>query len=254
MIDSHCHLDFSAFDNDRSQVLQRCKSLGISRIIVPGTQSSTWQQLISLCDSYKELEYTLGIHPFFIKSAMEEDLQTLESLLEKHKHSVKAVGEIGLDFSTDTFKHKQIDFFQKQLYSANKHGLPVILHHRKSHNEIIQILKNTAVEKGGVVHAFSGSYHEACTYIDLGFKLGVGGTITYQRARKTRDVIKRVPIDSILLETDAPDMPIYGRQGQRNSPEFLPEILVVLSSLKSIAESEIAEITTQNSHQLFNLT
>jgi TatD DNase family protein len=186
---------------------------------------SSWSKLISLCQNNDGLEFALGIHPYFISSATEDDLQTLSDLVQKHRQSVVAVGEIGLDFASAENNPKQIEFFEQQLSIANNYNLPVIIHHRKSHNELIRILKNTPVNKGGVVHAFSGSMFEAKTYIGLGFKIGVGGTITYQRAGKTRDVIRQLPIESLLLETDAPDMPIYGRQGQRNSPAFLPEIL-----------------------------
>lgn len=253
MIDSHCHFDFSVFDHDRDDILQRCITAGIKKIVVPGTQASTWSKVTSLCEKYNELEFALGIHPFFISSATEDDLRTLENRIEENRHSIVAIGEIGLDFAATETHSKQVEFFQHQLTIANKNNLPVIIHHRKSHNELIRLLKVTPIDKGGVIHAFSGSYYEAKTYLDLGFRLGVGGTITYQRASKTREVIKKLPIESLLLETDAPDMPIYGRQGQRNSPEFLPEILQALCDLKSMDKTEVVEKTSLASIQLFDL-
>lgn len=253
MIDSHCHFDFSVFDQDRDEILQRCNTAGIKKIVIPGTQASSWSKLVSLCKKHDELEFALGIHPFFISSATEDDLQILDELIENHRESIVAVGEIGLDFASSESNHKQSEFFQRQLNIANENNLPVIIHHRKSHNELIRLIKATPVSKGGAIHAFSGSYYEAKTYLDLGFKLGVGGTITYQRASKTRDVIKRLPIESLLLETDAPDMPIYGRQGQRNSPEFLPEILQALCDLKSMDKEDVIENTNQACTQLFDL-
>jgi len=253
MIDSHCHFDFPVFDQDRDEILQRCTSAGVKKIVIPGTQACSWSKLISLCDIHENLEFALGLHPYFISSAGEDDLQTLSDLVKRHRKSIVAVGEIGLDFASAQTNAKQIEYFQQQLHIANDNNLPIVVHHRKSHNQLIRMLKNTPVSKGGVIHAFSGSYFEAKTYLDLGFKLGVGGTITYQRASKTREVIKQLPIESLLLETDAPDMPIFGRQGQRNSPEFLPEIVQALCELKSMSKDEVVDKTSQTSAQLFDL-
>ncbi|MDO6691830.1 TatD family hydrolase [Aliiglaciecola sp. 3_MG-2023] len=254
MIDSHCHLDFEAFDVDRMDILKRCWELGIKRILIPGTQASQWQSLIELCDKTSMLEYGLGIHPYFIKQSEQAHLDNLITLLEQHS-SVRAVGEIGLDFfDTDQQSEiKQQDFFSQQLDIANQYKLPVIIHHRRSHNAIIQSLKHQNFQQAGVIHAFSGSYQQAKTYLDLGFKLGFGGVITYPRARKTRDVLKRIPLNAVVLETDAPDMPICGKQGRRNSPEFLPEIAQQIAQIKGVSLDEVINHTTANSCELFSI-
>ncbi|MFA3790693.1 TatD family hydrolase [Aliiglaciecola sp. SL4] len=254
MIDSHCHLDFDAFDIDRNEVLNRCSQLGIKKIIIPGTQSSRWQSLIELCERSSMLEYGLGIHPYFINQSEHAHIDNLITLIEQHS-MVRAVGEIGLDFH-DTDQHsenKQQDFFTQQLTIAKHYKLPVIIHHRRSHNEIIRTLKQQKFQQSGVIHAFSGSYQQAKSYLDLGFKLGFGGVITYSRARKTRDVLKQLPLSAIVLETDAPDMPICGKQGQRNSPEYLPEIAQHIAVIKDVGVEEVIEQTSANSCELFAL-
>ena len=136
---------------------------------------------------------------------------------------------------------------------AKQFQLPVILHHRKSHDIILRQLRQYQLPKGGVIHAFSGSYQQAMQYIQLGFKLGVGGTITYERAVKTRAVMAKVPLDALVLETDAPDMPICGRQGQRNSPEYLPEILAVLALLRHEPIEQITQVLWATTCALFAL-
>lgn len=255
MIDSHCHLDFEQFDQDRIQVFERCFEKGVNGFIIPGVAFNQWQKLIALCDTSPHLYFALGIHPYFIDAALPEHINELDCLLELYKGSVKAVGEIGLDFYLpDGEKHnKQIYYFERQLALATKHQLPVIVHHRKSHNQIIQTLKHQKFANGGVVHAFSGSQQQANSYIDMGFKLGIGGTVTYPRGSKTRDVVANLPIEHILLETDSPDMPLSGRQGKRNSPEYLPEIAQHLAELTGKSFDEIVQQTRINTVELFKL-
>lgn len=254
MIDSHCHLDFAQFDHDREQVITRCKLANIDKIIIPGTQANRWQSQVELCSDSDVLFFALGFHPYFIDSASKDDLDLLNELLLLHKRDVVAVGEIGLDFHLAPHTHdKQRDYFIAQLALAKSHRLPVILHHRKSHNETIRLLKQQNHSTGGAVHAFSGSLQEANAYLDMGFMLGVGGTITYSRAKKTRETIKQIPLTSLLLETDAPDMPMFGRQGQRNSPEFIGEVAQQLAKLKALDVEAVVQQTRANSHQLFGL-
>lgn len=255
MIDTHCHLDFPQFDSDREFVLTRCQLAGINKIIVPGTQASRWPTQISICKSSSSLSFALGIHPYYAGAAIADDLDKLDKLLNLHRTDTVAIGETGLDFHLPEESHQsQIDFFIEQIHLANKYRLPLILHHRKSHNETIRLLKQQHFVHSGVVHAFSGSLQEANSYIDMGFKLGAGGTITYARATKTRDTFKLVPLESIVLETDAPDMPMSGRQGQRNSPEYLGEVARHLAGIRGISVSEVVEQTNANSTQLFALT
>ena len=246
LIDSHCHLDFSCFDSDRAEVLQRCHQQQINTIVIPGTQACTWQKQIDLCHSYPQLRFALGLHPYFLNDYNAEHLTQLDSLLSLQKHKVVALGEIGLDHNIDVDWTLQVNIFTKQLQMAKEHNLPVILHHRNSHNDLIRILKAEKFNQGGIIHAFSGSLQEALTYIALGFKIGVGGGITYERANKTRNTIKQLPLESLVLETDSPDMPLMGKQGQRNSPEYLTEILDVLTKLRSESTHNIGINCTTN--------
>ena len=251
MIDSHCHLDFAAFDHDREQVIQRAASLGVNQILVPGTQAKRWQKQRAICQQFDNLKFALGLHPYFLTEFNREDLDTLEVSLKHCREHVTAVGEIGLDFAIDIDRALQEDVFIQQLSIAKQARLPVILHHRKSHNDLIRILKSTQFHFGGVIHAFSGSYQQGKAYVDMGFKLGVGGTITYPRAVKTIDAIKRLPLESLLLETDAPDMPMSGRQGERNSPEYLPDVLEALSRIRKENKRQLEAVTDLNFAALF---
>lgn len=249
MIDSHCHLDFSCFDHDRSEILENCKKLSIDTIIVPGTQASQWQKQIELCQLYPQLRFALGLHPYFLNAFDPTHLLQLNKLLNHYHSKIVALGEIGLDKHIKVDWQLQMSVFEQQLALAKEKLLPVILHHRNSHNELIRILKTSKFTQGGVVHAFSGSLHEAQSYIDLGFKIGVGGGITYTRANKTRKTISQLPLASLVLETDAPDMPIKGKQGQRNSPEYLPKIVESLLTIRSESRLEVLQACSNNVHE-----
>lgn len=255
MIDSHCHLDFKEFDDNRDKILQNCQKLGIKKILIPGTKTSGFTKQRQLAKCHSELDIAFGLHPYFLESSFKQSLDVMASMIAQHREEIVAVGEIGLDLAiTERVSFKlQKQAFQSQLALAKQYQLPVILHHRKSHNELIQILKLNDFRNGGVVHAFSGSLQVARQYIEMGFKLGVGGTITYPRAQKTRETIAQVPLDTLLLETDAPDMPLCGKQGQVNSPLNLPEIVASLCELRSETEHQIVTQTTQTYQALFNL-
>jgi TatD DNase family protein len=246
LIDSHCHLDFSCFDYDRTSILNNCEKLAINTIVIPGVSFNQWQKQIDLCHQYPQLRFALGLHPYFLNSFEPAHLVSLSQLLEQHQNKVLALGEIGLDKHIEVDWQLQIQVFTQQLVIAKEHLLPVILHHRNSHNELIQILKTQKFTQGGIVHAFSGSLQQAHTYIELGFKIGIGGGITYSRANKTRKAIAQLPLSSLVLETDAPDMPLLGKQGQRNSPENLPEIFDSLLDLRNEPREEILLACSQN--------
>jgi TatD DNase family protein len=246
LIDSHCHLDFNCFDQDRTEVLDNCTKLAIDTIVIPGTRANHWQKQIDLCHQHPQLRFALGFHPFFLASFEPANLVILTNLLKQHQNNVVALGEIGLDKHIDVNWQLQIQVFEQQLLIAKEHQLPIILHHRNSHNELIQILKAKKFTQGGIVHAFSGSLQQAQTYIELGFKIGVGGGITYLRANKTRKTISLLPLSSLVLETDAPDMPLMGKQGQRNSPEYLPQIFESLVALRQETKQEVLKTCSEN--------
>lgn len=235
IIDTHCHLDVAGFDLDRNGVIERCHAVGISKIIIPAIESKRWENLLDICQSSQGLYPALGLHPVFINQHNNDDINKLENLLDKT--SPVAIGEIGLDFYLkDLDKNKQLELFEQQLLIAKNHKLPVILHVRKAHDQVLKLLRKIKV-KGGFCHAFNGSLQQAEKYIELGFKLGFGGTLTYKNSTKIHKLAKELPLDSIVLETDAPDMAVESHRGERNSPEYIVEALTALANLEMRALS-----------------
>lgn len=251
MIDSHCHLDFSHFDADRHTVWQRCQHLGVQQLVIPGIYAEQWPKAWALSQTLNGIVTSCGLHPYFIKQETVEQLKKqLIDFISQHK--VAAIGECGLDKPSAVSLERQLALLQVQLELATEQQLPVILHVRGYHNELLQTLKRYPKLRG-VIHGFSGSYELAKNYWQQGFYLGVGGTLTYPRAKKTQAAIKAMPIESLLLETDAPDMPLFGKQGQRNSPEYLPLIAESLAQLKNLPLATVIEQTSANTRTLFSL-
>ena len=253
LIDTHCHLDFSAFDEDRTQVLSNCREQGVEKIIVPAVAQSNWLSVLELCEKDTGLFPALGLHPVFTEQHQDSDLLELEALLSSHRDQVVAVGEIGLDYYIqEPDKVKQSALFEAQLQLARQADLPVILHVRKAHDQVLDFLKSISV-KGGTAHAFNGSLQQAKKYIELGFKLGFGGTMTYENANKIHSLVKQIPLENIVLETDAPDMVVASHKGQRNSPEYLPKILQALANIRGETVQQLAKQTTENANAVFSL-
>ncbi len=252
LVDTHCHLDVVDFDIDRSDVLKRCRHSGINKIIVPAIQSESWSNLLNLCNTEVGLYPALGLHPVFLKQHHPEDLNNLDNLLEKVRPI--AVGEIGLDFYIKELdQQQQIALFEAQLFIAKKYELPVILHVRKAHDQVLQLLKKVKV-KGGFCHAFNGSMQQAEKYIELGFKLGFGGTLTYKNSTKIHQLAKSLPLESIVLETDAPDMVVESHRGERNSPEYIVDALFALAKIRGESVDFIAKQTTLNANDVMNFS
>ena len=252
IIDSHCHLDFEEFDGDRESVLENARNQGVSGFIVPGVKKATWQPLISLCDQYSDVHYALGMHPMFMSDHALKDIAELEELVSAN--NPVAIGEIGLDFyESASDKEDQLAIFEQQLELACNVNLPVILHVRKAHEEILKALKKFPV-CGGVVHAFNGSLQLAQRYQEHQFMFGFGGMLTYERSSKLRSLAQALPLSTIVLETDSPDMTVVQHRGERNSPEYLSYCLQALAEVKSVSAEEVAAITTDNARKVFNLT
>ncbi|MBU3070603.1 TatD family hydrolase [Aestuariicella sp. G3-2] len=266
MIDSHCHFDFEVFDDGRSETLQQCAAAGVDGVLIPGTHPGQWASLLALVaqpDLPCKLWAAVGWHPWWVADSNadveREDHLNEHGFKERLAHhlgssSVVAIGECGLDGSLDTPVDKQLPVFEWQLQLAEAFNLPLILHAHKAHNEVLQQLSRFKPAAGGVIHGFSGSLELAQQYWRLGFYLGVGGTITYERAKKTRRAIAGMPLDSLLLETDAPDMPLSGFQGQPNTPLRLPLVAQCLADLKELPLTEIQKQTDQNTRQIFALS
>lgn len=253
LIDSHCHLDLPAFDSDRDTALQRALDNGVTDLIVPAVQASTWEelQLLSSQDNPAQIHAAYGLHPVFDRHHSAGDLLLLEQQLSSAE--CIAVGECGLDFFIDDYdKDRQLSYFIGQLDLAVQFQLPVIIHSRKS---LDLVLKEIRLRPGltGVVHCYSGSLQQAKQLIDLGFYLGFGGPITYPRARKLRGLIVELPLESLLLETDAPDQPDMSNHGQRNEPALLPKIAECVAELRNCSVETVAEVTTHNCQRLFAL-
>jgi len=267
LTDSHCHLDFDNFSKDREYLLKQCYQLGIQRIIIPTISPNNWDkvlklstQTISTCSTINKTEKStrlfacLGIHPWFLNSLNDGDLNNLSRKIEENATNIVAIGETGIDkviAEEQGNMNKQIAFFEHQLHLSQQYNLPVIVHHRRSHEIIIPLLKKFKLNRCGVIHGFSGSYQQAKSYVDLGFKLGIGGTITYERAQKTIKAIKKLPLQSLVLETDAPSMPLQGFQGQDNSPVQLVNILNCLSDIRSESLEDITQTIESNIDDLF---
>lgn len=251
LIDTHCHLDLAEFDADRPEVLSAARSAGVDAILVPGIDAAGWDGLLELCASDDGLYPALGLHPVYLERHRETDLAALEQRLAIERPV--AVGEIGLDFhAKDADRERQLRLCEAQLCIAREAGLPVLLHARKAHEEMLRLLTETRVA-AGVAHAFNGSLQQAQRYIDLGFCLGFGGMLTFERSTRLRRLAAELPLESIVLETDAPDLTVASHQYQRNSPAYLPEVLEALASVRDADPAEVAERTTANAQRLFTL-
>ena len=259
MIDSHCHFDFDDFAADRTQVWERCLAAGVDRILIPGVCIAQWRSLFALVGSEPHWYGAVGVHPWWVGdlAVAPERLQQaiVERVVKERAGSDRcvAIGECGLDATIASTMEVQLAALRPQLAAACELSLPVILHAVKAHSETLAQLKQFRPQRGGVVHAFTGSLEIAREYWKLGFYLGIGGTITYERAAKTRRAVREMPLESLLLESDAPDMPLAGRQGQRNSPEYLPVIAGALAELRNISLDTVIAQTRANTRALFHL-
>jgi len=256
-IDSHCHLNFDCFKQDLETLLAELKSANITQVIIPSTDAARWPEIVTLCEQYPGLYFALGIHPHFLANVEADDFALLESTLTRlqkldQSHCV-ALGEIGLDKLIDTNMETQEAVFLAQLAIAQRLQLPVILHVVKTQSRILQLLKQTKFSYGGVYHAFSGSEEIANEFIKLGFKLGIGGVITHPTAKKTQNTLRHLPLKSLVLETDAPDMPIYQQQSVHNSPLNITVIFDALCALREESRDVIAQQIYNNSKSIFSI-
>lgn len=254
-IDTHCHFDFPPFSNDAAQSLQRAQAAGVAAIIVPAVSAARFAGVLALAEAWPMLYAALGLHPICIEEHRDEqDLALLQQHLRAKPQKLVALGEIGLDlYMNQPQFDRQQALLDAHLRLARDHDLPVILHSRRTHDKLAQHLRRIEVPRSGVVHGFAGSLAQAEAFVRLGYKIGVGGTITYQRARKTRHTIASLPLSALLLETDAPDMPLQGHQGQANRPERVLDVWRALCELRSEPPQEIAAAILHNSRAVFAL-
>lgn len=256
-IDTHCHLDAAEFDEDRHAVRERARRAGVAHCVIPAIAPANFATVRELARSGGD-SYGLGIHPLFTPQATDEDLRRLDEALAEAKDDPRlvAVGEIGLDyFVRELDAERQEFFYREQLSLAKRHGLPVIVHVRRSADQLLKHLRRIPVR--GIAHAFNGSLQQAHEFVRLGFKLGFGGTVTFERAQQVRRLAVELPLEAIVLETDSPDIPPHwlyktaeeraqGVPQGRNEPGELPKIAKVLAELRGIDSVELAEASMRN--------
>jgi TatD DNase family protein len=251
-IDTHCHLDAAEFGGTQTALVDEARTAGVGRIVIPSVERANFARVQQLCAQHAGCAAAYGIHPMYVAQAQVEDLDVLREYLQQQP--AVAVGEIGLDFFIENFdQEKQEFYFAAQLKLAREFDLPVLLHVRRAQDTILKHLRRTPV-RGGIAHAFNGSPQQAAEFIKLGFKLGFGGAMTYPRATRLRELAATLPLDSIVLETDAPDIPpAFLPRGAENHPGYLPRIAATLAELRQLPLAEIARITSLNAHSALAL-
>jgi TatD DNase family protein len=251
LIDTHCHLDVGEFDADRAAVLARARAAGVVAQVLPAVGRAGWPFLLELCGTEPDLFPALGLHPVYLDQHGDADVDALARAVADERPV--AIGEIGLDWFVDGLdRERQQALFEHQLTIALDAGLPVILHVRRAHDAALQILRRLRV-RGGIAHAYSGSLEQAWQYLDLGFRLGFGGMLTFERSTKLRRLARELPLEAIVLETDAPDLTVASHRGERNSPEYLPECLAALAEVRGEDPGVVAARTTANARAVLGL-
>ncbi|MBU0654155.1 MAG: TatD family hydrolase [Gammaproteobacteria bacterium] len=251
LIDTHCHFDEPDFDADRESLVQQMQAVGVSDLVFPAVTAATWPRLKAICASSPHFHASYGLHPIYLAQHRPEHVQELRGWLAREQPV--AVGECGLDFYLPELDvQQQEELFVAHLQLAREFDLPLIIHARRSVDIIIKHIRRFP-GSCGVIHSFAGSQQQADTFIKLGFCLGVGGTCTYPRANRLRTILAQVPLEMLLLETDAPDQPDSQWRGKRNDPTRLPVIAATLAELRGDTIAHIADITTQNAQRLFRL-
>lgn len=257
-IDSHAHLDAPELAHDVDAVREQARAQGVVHCVLPAVERSNWDSVRLLAHRHGD-SYALGIHPLYTGRAQDEDLELLAHTLQQHRADPRlvAVGEIGLDYFVPGLDaERQQRFYREQLALARRFDLPVILHVRRSADQLLKALRQVKV-RGGIAHAFNGSLQQAQAFVALGFKLGFGGAVTYDRALQLRRLATELPLGSLVMETDSPDIPPHWlyttaaerAQGQpqgRNTPAELPRIAQVVADLRGMAVADLAQVTTAN--------
>lgn len=260
MIDTHCHINFNAYDKDREAIINKAAEKGVTRIIIPAVDIQSSEEAIALAGQYEGIFATAGVHPNSTADFNDDILKKIEEL--SHQPKIVSIGEIGLDYHWDKSpKDKQKAAFEAQLELAAKRELPVIIHNREASEDVLPILEawvttlpDSLKERAGVLHSFSAPQEYAERALAAGFYLGFTGPITFKKAHDLRAVAKTVPLDRILVETDGPYLTPEPYRGKRNQPAFIPFIVDRLADLKGITQAEMAQASTENALRLFGLS
>lgn len=253
LIDTHVHLNVQAFDEDRHEVIERARENGIRRMINVGFNRETIPGSIALAEQYDFIYSTVGWHPADAKDMTPNDLEWIESLCRHEK--VVAIGEIGLDYYWDTSpKDVQARVFREQIRLARKLGMPIVIHNRDAHHDVVQILREEkAAEVGGVMHCYSGSWETAKMCLDMNFYISFGGPVTFKNAKQPKEVLAKVPLDRLVIETDAPYLAPHPYRGKRNESSYVRLVAETAAQIKGISMEELAEITSQNAVSIFGI-
>ena len=260
-IDTHCHIDGSEFDDDREAVIQRARETGVAKILVPAIDLPSSERILKLCRQYPDCLYPMiGLHPEEVRSDWREQLAAIKSLLPSpstlHPSTIIAIGEVGLDYYwSREFEQEQLEAFEEQVRWSAVTQLPLMIHCRKAQNELVTILKRYARElPGGVFHCFTGNEQEAEQLLQFDrFVLGIGGVLTFKKSHLPEVLPQVVPLDRIVLETDAPYMAPVPMRGQRNEPAFTRYVLQKLAESYNVSEEQVAQMTNANAARVFGL-
>ncbi|TZF90181.1 TatD family hydrolase [Cognatilysobacter lacus] len=249
LVDTHSHIDVPEFDVDRDAVIARARAAGVTQQVVPAIHAAAWPGLRATCARYEGLHAAYGLHPVYLDRHADADVQHLREWIERERPV--AVGECGLDYFIDGLdRQRQGELFEQQLLIARDFDLPVIVHARRAVDAVIAALRHLGGLRG-VVHSFSGSRQQAEALWREGFMLGLGGPVTYERANRLRTLVATMPIEHLLLETDAPDQPDAEARGARNEPARLVNVLRTIAELRGESANDVARATTLNAGRLF---
>ena len=253
--DTHAHYDDEKFDVDRDEVILRANSMGVENILNVGINLETSKKSIELAKKYDFIYAAVGVHPHEIENLEQDYINQLEDLINQNRHKVVAIGEIGLDYYYDFApKSLQQKVFIEQIELAKKVGLPVAIHDRDAHGDTLDIIKQQHVsEVSGILHCFSGSQEMANEVLKQGLYIAIGGVVTFKNAKKIVDIIKNVPMDRLLIETDLPYLTPEPFRGKRNESAYLKYVVEKIAKIKDLPEQEVANITTNNAKRLFKI-
>ena len=252
IIDTHAHYDDEQFNEDRDDVLNRMKDAGVELIVDVGSTLKSWDHIINLINEYPFVYGAIGLHPDEVGDFDEEQFARMKVLLEHEK--VVAVGEIGLDYYWDKEQHDlQKKWFVKQLELAREKKLPVIIHSREAAADTMEIMQQYGVGLKGVIHCYSYSVEMAKEYVKMGYFIGIGGVVTFKNAKKLKEVVKEIPLESLVLETDCPYLAPVPFRGKRNSSEYLNYVAEEIAEIKQISVEEVIQQTEKNARRLYDL-
>lgn len=253
LVDSHAHLDAPQFDEDREEVIQRAREAGVEWILTIGATLAESRKTVEIAEQYEKILAAVGVHPHEAKEVTEDVYKQLKDLAQSEK--AVAIGEIGLDFYRNLSPKKaQDEVFRRQIQLARELGLPVIVHDRDAHREIMEVFQSEkAWEVRGIIHCFSGDYQMAKEAMDMGFCISISGIVTFQNASSLQEVVKKLPLEGLLIETDCPYLAPVPLRGKRNEPAYVQYTAAKVAQIKGMEVSKLEEVTSENFLRFFKL-